>query len=233
MEKEIVGFENYTVNDSGNNEKTIFNKIIHKFKKPQRYKNGYLYVSLYNNGENKIFLLHRLIAEAFIPNIDNKPCIDHINTIKDDNRVQNLRWCTPQENMLNPITRKRLSDGRKGIKFSEDTKQKMSEIGKAKTGKLNNFYGHKHTEEFKKKSSERMKETLKNQSVKEALIEASKKAHRKSFKQCDQIDRVTGEVIKTWNDYDEFTASDFNRKCVRRCCKGERPYYKGFIWKYI
>lgn len=233
MEKEIIGFENYIVNDSGNNEKTIFNKVTRKFKKPQRYKSGYLFVTLYKDGENKIFLLHRLIAEAFIPNPENKPCIDHINTIRDDNRVENLRWCTPQENMLNPITRQRLSESRKGVIISEETRQKISEISKTKKGKLNNFYGHKHTEEYKKKSSERMKESLKNQDVKEALLEASKKANRKAFKPCIQIDKTTGEIIKTWNDYDEFTASHYNRKCVRRCCKGKRPHYKGFIWKYI
>lgn len=78
-------------------------------------KNGYLTVSLCKDGKEKKSKVHRLVAEAFIPNTENKPCIDHINTIKDDNRVDNIRWCTPKENSNNPLTRKRISETQKKI----------------------------------------------------------------------------------------------------------------------
>lgn len=154
MNKHINEFDNYTVNDSGDNNRTVYNTVRGTYKKPQHYKSGYLFVSLFQDGKNKIFLLHRLIAEAFIPNPDGKPCIDHINGDKTDNRVENLRWCTHEENMNNPITKKRLSESRIGMKFSEEHKKHLSEKAKTKVGELNNFYGKKHTVESKLKMSE-------------------------------------------------------------------------------
>lgn len=77
-------------------------------------------------------LLHRAVAELFIPNPDNKPCVDHIDTNKLNNRADNLRWVTYSENNLNPITRKRISEVQKGRQHSDETKAKMSKAHKGK-----------------------------------------------------------------------------------------------------
>lgn len=62
--------------------------------------NGYEKVLLYNNGNRKMISVHRIVAEAFLSNHNNCSQVNHINGIKTDNRVENLEWCTPQQNVI-------------------------------------------------------------------------------------------------------------------------------------
>ena len=71
---------------------------------------GYKTVCLYSNNKQKTFSVHRLIANTFIPNPNNFPHIDHINTIRADNRIENLRWVNRSMNMMNEITHKKRSE---------------------------------------------------------------------------------------------------------------------------
>ena len=91
---------------------------------------GYYYIDLSKNNKTKRFMVHRLVALMFISNPDNKPCIDHINTIRTDNRVENLRWVTYSENSYNPITNKRNSIANTGASNPNARKTKCITTGK-------------------------------------------------------------------------------------------------------
>lgn len=69
---------------------------------------GYSVVMLRKDGKKVMYLAHRLVAESFIPNPDNKPYVDHIDGTRNNNCVTNLRWVTAKENSNNPITYKRM-----------------------------------------------------------------------------------------------------------------------------
>ncbi len=59
--------------------------------------NGYTVVSLNNNNIKKLYRLHKLLAQTFIPNPDNLPFVLHINRDKDDNRIENLKWVSKKD----------------------------------------------------------------------------------------------------------------------------------------
>lgn len=70
-------------------------------------KNGYLKVALLSQGKRKSCFVHRLVAEAFVDNHYNKPCINHIDYDRHNNKASNLEWCTHRENTLYSVDRMR------------------------------------------------------------------------------------------------------------------------------
>jgi len=88
--KEIECFEGYEVSNFG----LVYSHRTGKFLTARMNHNGYSVVSLRINGKAKTKRVHRLVAEAFIPNTEQLPEVDHLNSNKQDNSVTNLRWAT-------------------------------------------------------------------------------------------------------------------------------------------
>ena len=104
--KDIIGYENlYQVSNLGNVKSLCFgarNKRksnITRLLKTNSNNFGYLKVELYKDGKSKIKYVHRLVAEAFIPNPDQKPQVNHIDGNKANNTLSNLEWVTSSENL--------------------------------------------------------------------------------------------------------------------------------------
>lgn len=94
--KWIKGYEfKYSINVNGD----VISHIRNKKLTGNMASDGYRQVSLYdNNGRQKLHYVHRLVTQAFVPNPENKPCVNHLDGDKLNNHVSNLEWATHKEN---------------------------------------------------------------------------------------------------------------------------------------
>ena len=92
--KPVAGYEGlYEVSNRGR-----VRRLCWKIVKPRNQNGEYQRIGLSKNGEEKQYLVHRLVAEAFIPNPGGYPIINHKDEIPKNNRVENLEWCDPKHN---------------------------------------------------------------------------------------------------------------------------------------
>ena len=120
----IKGYESiYSISDKGE----VYNEIYNKYLKPYKNtKHHYLVVSLCKeNSKIKLCSVHRLVAGAFIPNPDNKPCVNHKDSNRENNNVENLEWVTHKENTkhgieVGNINKKLYNFPAKSLKITKD-----------------------------------------------------------------------------------------------------------------
>jgi hypothetical protein len=111
----VKSIERNTIQKNGKNY-----KVSEKIMLPQIDSHGYIVFGLRKNKETKKVYLHRILAESFIPNPENKPCVNHKDGVKYNNSLENLEWCTYQENNIHAF-----------------------DNGLQKRGKEHHFYGKK------------------------------------------------------------------------------------------
>jgi hypothetical protein len=122
----VAGYEGlYEVSNFGRVKSLNFNHTEKEgILKSGTDRGGYLKVSLCKNGEVTSKTVHSLVAKAFIPNPENKATVDHINKVRNDNRVENLQWFSQKEQVIKSFEQGRV--------VSEKTKLAMSKNGKAR-----------------------------------------------------------------------------------------------------
>jgi len=118
--KNVIGYEGfYQVSNLGNIKRVGSFRGVNKAYLNNYYLNhmdngkGYLRVKLTLNNKSKRVMVHRIIAEAFIPRVENKNVVNHINNDKTNNSISNLEWCTKSENCLHAVKMGNWTQGRK------------------------------------------------------------------------------------------------------------------------
>lgn len=111
--KDIVNFEGYYQVSNHGNVKSLSRTVLYKdgrkwhidtkILRPCFTTKGYLYVNLSKNGHPYPYVIHRLVANAFIAKIDNKPQVNHKDTVKTNNKASNLEWVNNSENQIHSV----------------------------------------------------------------------------------------------------------------------------------
>lgn len=223
---DIRGYEGkYQVSNLGQVRSLSYGRSKNiKIRKLTNNGNGYMKIGLWKNNKGKEIYIHRLVAQAFIPNPDDKPEVDHINTIKSNNRLWNLKWVSYSENNNNLLTLRHMSDAKKGKPLSEEHKRRIGESGKKKwqneeyrnkmTGENHWNYGKHHSEETKQKMRDN-----------HADLKGSKHSKAKKI--------YCIELNKSWDSITECAEElGLNRANIISCCKGRQKTVKGYHFKY-
>jgi hypothetical protein len=219
--RDIEGFEGlYQVSNIGRVKNIKRGKVLAE----RLNSKGYPCALLFKDGVGRNVKIHQIVVNTFIGKIPKGYEIDHINTIRNDNRVENLRIVTHKENMNNPNTIKKM---------------------RGKVGELNPNFGRKASFETKEKIrafllsdrnprrgshlSETHKQRIADANRGKACSEETKNKLSKPIVQYD----LDGNFIKEWGSATIVQNElGFNKSNICNCCTGKLKYAYGFIWRY-
>lgn len=131
--KDIKGYEGiYAITEDGQ----VWSYKRQKFIKPYK-QNGYLLVTLFKDGNSKNYRIHRLVAGAYLPNPNNYPEVHHINSIRTDNRIENLAWVSKEDNLRQRKRKYKTHTAKRyatkleelGIEFTPEQKKLIENMG--------------------------------------------------------------------------------------------------------
>lgn len=214
--KPVVGYESlYEVSNFGNVRSLNYRRTGQKkILSSTTSKEGYKKISLYKEGKMKQVYIHRLVAQAFIPNPNDYPIINHKDENPSNNHVSNLEWCTIAYNNSYGTAIERKVEKLKGRKHTEEAKRKMSKALKGKnTGKKLSYEQKRKIGEAVKKKIQCLNTGQIFNSLKEAAEWSGQKDSGNIRKQVRGErnyagkDPVTGELLK-WRYIDYVEGSE-------------------------
>jgi hypothetical protein len=235
-------FEDYWIDEMGNVYSTKKRRGLTKLK-PYKNNKGYCRISIKTESGYKNIFVHRLVGKAFIPNPENYPCLNHKNSVRDDNRVDNLEWCTQSQNMKHSYD----EGGRKPpltalAKSWEKKRRKVIQMDKNGNKKkewgsiidASNHYKTNHSTIVdccmgRQKTARGFRWCYKEDyqaKHKEPLI------YRDSSKPIRQINSQN-EIVKIWRSATEAAKKlKGSQANITACCLGTRNISLGYKWEY-
>lgn len=217
----------YSVSDNGEVRKDTTNYIL-----SQSCQQGYMHVTLLISGKQKRMRVHRLVAEAFIPNPENKPYVNHIDSIRSHNYVDNLEWVTPAENSQHaaasgsmgkrgkPVVQYNLSGDRMVVFPSAMEAERQTGTPQSKITMC----------------CQRKRETANDYQWRyEDDVQDVKKVEKRFITgrrvaQCDE----DGNILNIYPSFKEAArAVNGTSSAISRVCSGTNIRHKGFKWKIV
>lgn len=224
----------YLISDDGR----VFSARTAKVLKTSRTPQGYESIEININGEARKYFVHRLVAEAFIPNPDNLPIVNHKDENPKNNRVDNLEWCTYKYNSnYGTCTERRLQH--RVYETGEDHPGAKRVYQFDLDGNLLGEYGSvadaaKQTGLSRKSISKACAGGLKKYS--ECVWSYNGTFHYDDHKHYENRNGIVcmydlaGNLIKEYGSPDEMRADGLDPRNVNRVCRGERKTYNNYIF---
>lgn len=202
-------------------------------------KDGYFSVALSKNGKSTTMRLHRVVLSAFVPNVNNLPMVNHINEIRDDNRLENLEWCDAKYNNSygKAIEKRKVAQQRyynKSIKVHQYTLRGKYVKGFHSIVEASMETGISKTDiqyALKGKMSRAGNfQWIFNDNIPPKEIDAIKRLTHKNVKVAQYS--LNGEYIRLYNSVKDAKKST-GITTISSCCIGKAETAGRYVWRYV
>lgn len=211
-----VIFENYTVSRDGK----IWSLLSKKYLKFMV--NTYYYVTFRTNGKRRNYAVHRIVAEAYVPNPNNYKIVNHKDGNKKNNNVENLEWCTHEENCKHAYSSGiRKSQAKFIIQY--ENSNKLNEFSSANEASLATSIPASTISNICR--GKKMPSCKFNFVYKDDLPNKNRKVNK--------INPKTQKIVCTFDDVNEAAENiDMPLNYIFKCCNNPHNVFKGYLWQY-